>query len=411
MGKNNQKIKIGIISPYRGNYNYGGCLQAYALTKFLNNMGYEAEQIDYVFKSSQNTNSLRINNMKGWLKLGPFKSIVRIIKHFVRKIKTKIFYTTSNGSLLCLRKKMFDQFLDKQIPHSSILYNNETIKDCKDYDIYITGSDQVWYYFDNNHPKTYWLDFVKENKIKIAYAASPTLDFIDKDSYQEVRASLRDYSGISIRETSGILTLKNILLEDITDVKCIKLATNIQVCLDSVFLLSVKEWTNMMSSKKIQDKYVFYYTLGDNWTIKKDALNFCKKNNFKLVCIPHVNGIKLREEFDWDNKFYDATPQDFVSLIYYSEAIFTDSFHATAFSIIFNKTCYVYNRTGNGYRASNNRMLDLLKNLKLTNSKYLNSAKLNDSLIGIVGKRTETSTYILKKNIEKSQNFLKEMIN
>ena len=37
--------KIGIITYYYNSINYGGVLQAYALTKVLQELGYNAEQI------------------------------------------------------------------------------------------------------------------------------------------------------------------------------------------------------------------------------------------------------------------------------------------------------------------------------------------------------------------------------
>ena len=43
-------MKIGILTHFHKSTNYGGVLQAYALCKFLNNCGYDAEQILYVPK-------------------------------------------------------------------------------------------------------------------------------------------------------------------------------------------------------------------------------------------------------------------------------------------------------------------------------------------------------------------------
>ena len=40
-------MKIGIISLYYKNHNYGGLLQCYALTNYLKQLGFEAEQVTY----------------------------------------------------------------------------------------------------------------------------------------------------------------------------------------------------------------------------------------------------------------------------------------------------------------------------------------------------------------------------
>ena len=42
-------MKIGIIT-FHGADNYGSVLQAYALTEYLNDKGYDAEIIDYYFE-------------------------------------------------------------------------------------------------------------------------------------------------------------------------------------------------------------------------------------------------------------------------------------------------------------------------------------------------------------------------
>ena len=42
-----KKKKIAILTLYYQNYNYGGLLQAYALQKIIETMGYECKQITY----------------------------------------------------------------------------------------------------------------------------------------------------------------------------------------------------------------------------------------------------------------------------------------------------------------------------------------------------------------------------
>ena len=40
-------LKVGILSLYYNNSNFGGLLQAYALQKAIEELGYEAEEIKY----------------------------------------------------------------------------------------------------------------------------------------------------------------------------------------------------------------------------------------------------------------------------------------------------------------------------------------------------------------------------
>ena len=49
-----KKKRIGIVTMYYNSTNYGGLLQAYSLTMYLNNHGYDAKQIVYDFYADGN---------------------------------------------------------------------------------------------------------------------------------------------------------------------------------------------------------------------------------------------------------------------------------------------------------------------------------------------------------------------
>ena len=58
-----EKIKIGIVTLYHNNYNFGGLLQAYALPTALKKyLGIPAEQIDYLFLPEQETKTEKPKN-------------------------------------------------------------------------------------------------------------------------------------------------------------------------------------------------------------------------------------------------------------------------------------------------------------------------------------------------------------
>lgn len=82
-----------------------------------------------------------------------------------------------------------------------------------------------------------------------------------------------------------------------------------------------------------------------NKNSRRLAEDYAKKNKLKLVTIPYLLG-KYR---DCDYKFGDiqlskVSPQDFISLIQYSECTFTDSFHACVFSFIYKKEFFAFRR-------------------------------------------------------------------
>ena len=57
---------------------------------------------------------------------------------------------------------------------------------------------------------------------------------------------------------------------------------------------------------------------------------------------------------------WNVGPAEFLSLIKYSEFVYTDSFHGSVFSILFNKQFAVYERDKSGTTSKNSRMYDLL---------------------------------------------------
>ena len=46
--------KVGIITIFKNNYNYGGILQAYALNKKINDLGFDCKTISY--EAGKNSN-------------------------------------------------------------------------------------------------------------------------------------------------------------------------------------------------------------------------------------------------------------------------------------------------------------------------------------------------------------------
>lgn len=302
-------MKVGIITHYYKSKNYGGNLQAYALCEFIKKeFKCDVEQISFD-KKGDNKIKYFILKMMGY------------VKHY----KTLLFVNK-----ICKRHSMILKF-NKKIKHS-IPYSNSTIyKTNTKYDIFITGSDQVW------NPiavcPAYLLDFVNEDKIKLSYAASLAVNELSSKTKEMYKKSLNTYNAISVRENNSIE-----LLKDITD-------KNIKCVLDPTLLLSRDEWDEVCEEYTIPDKYVFCYFLGDDMSHRKIAYQYCHKRNFKIVTFPHIHGIyRACDDSFGDYALYDVSPSHFLSLIKNAEAVITDSFHACVFSIIYKKEFFVFER-------------------------------------------------------------------
>ena len=121
----------------------------------------------------------------------------------------------------------------------------------------------------------------------------------------------------------------------------------VQVCVDPTLLLTADEWNAIASERKIQGKYVFLYFLGDDRKSRKEAERFAEKKGMKLIMIPDLMGKYRKIDREIKAEYImDATPWDFISLIKHAEYVFTDSFHACVFALLYQKDFFAFPRSG-----------------------------------------------------------------
>lgn len=359
---------IGIISHYYNSTNYGGLLQAYALCKCINEYGINAEQLCYDSSARDRSFISRIKRS--------FKCVIDKflnLKHFKS-------YKSINQRIQSTK-----DFRDS-IPHSSIVYSDSTIYVANNmYNAFITGSDQVW------NPRLFRnvYSLLFSNKMKFSYAASIATENVDSNQLRNYQKALSDYIRVSVRERSAL----NIL----------GFYPNVQLCLDPVFLLSDDQWNDLCTSNIIKGEYIFAYFLGDNLVAREETVKYATKLGKKLVTIPYLLNKFRKCDYNFgDIQVSDVSPQVFLSLIKYSDCVFTDSFHAICFSYIFKKNFYVFKRDGSG--SMNTRITDVLETLEL-NDRYVESI---DSPTNIDYRNIPVSKYeSLKKS---SETFLRDIV-
>ncbi|MDY3929415.1 MAG: polysaccharide pyruvyl transferase family protein [Clostridia bacterium] len=314
-------MKIGIITHYYKSKNYGGNLQAYALCKVLHKLGYQAEQISF----------FRTKNIK--CKISDFYHNINILKNL------------SVYRSLKLRAKAIITFNLNSIPHSKVYTEKNIVNSVNDYDAFITGSDQVWH--PSAYCPAYLLDFVPSFKTKISYAASVAANVLPDEVKKKFKESFETFNAISVREESSVN-----LLKDIT-------SCDVAVTLDPTLLLTKDEWIDISEKHSMKEKYVFCFFLGNDIKSRKLAFEFSKKHNLKIVTLPHLLGSVRNCDINFgDYLLYDVSPGMFLSLIKDAEYVFTDSFHASVFSLIFEKEFFVFYR--NGFKSMETRIYSLV---------------------------------------------------
>lgn len=215
--------------------------------------------------------------------------------------------------------------------------NDELKRNIPKADIFIAGSDQIWNpVLENGKDPAFFLDFVPDDKRKIAYAASFSVDNIPVELKKQVAFYLKRFDAISVRESSAVTIVHDLGIN------------NVEHVLDPVFLLDRCQWKQIIKRKQ-KEKYVLVYDFDKNPYIKQCAINFAKQNNCKVYSV-------LKSDYA-DKSFHNYGPDEFVGLVAGAECVVSNSFHATAFSIIFHTPFYVFNREW----GINSRMRDLVE--------------------------------------------------
>lgn len=336
---------IGILTLYKNSKNFGGLLQAYALQTTLSELGAESEQISYIpsptpFKQK-------------WKNAAERRTVGRNFKKLVQLIYKRLLALVFGRwckNLCRIRFLRFTEF-EKEIPHSKTDYDIHTIESCNGYDTFITGSDQVWN--GSINLKVYSLLFAVDRATCISYAASYGGGIFNSWQKDILRESLNKYNAISVREKGLAAELKKIV------------DRNIFVALDPIFLVPKKKWEKEVKKVQLTESFVFCYLLGSCRWHRTFAQKIAKNLGCKLVTIPYADNGSFRfsDLAFGDVKDVTSGPREFLWLVQNAKCVITDSFHATAFSILFNKNFWVLPRYKNDDK--NGRIADILDDFGL----------------------------------------------
>jgi len=298
------KKRIGIITIFRSN-NYGAVLQAFALECFLREQGFDAEVIDY-------------NEQDRELK---FQSPIRRIRHLLWH---RLIYNMLGG---LRRTRKTAAFIAENFHLSPKRYSSrgELADAPPAYDIYITGSDQVWNPFNTNNDPSYFLSFAPKSSRRISYAASFGLEALPAEFHAEYNERLHNYDLISVREREA----RNLVRE--------LSGLDAELVLDPTLLLSADDWNRFAAPPVVSGKYILcYYML--NRPINREEMRIAgelaKRTGWKVI---HLGLREYRRFLPWENHIVDAGVREFLSLVAHASFVVTNSFHGCAFSINYRK--------------------------------------------------------------------------
>ena len=288
-------MKVGILT-FHDAHNYGVVLQAYALKKYIQKLGYEVKIINYHHETIPDGYP-KEDNEKRWEK--------------------------------------FNKFIKTLIDNEEKVYTKEEDLEQLDIDFWICGSDQIWNTeITRGFNRGFFLDF-KTNGKKISYAVSMGIPELPKEYEQKFKESLEKLDEISVREES----LKQ-YAEKFVDKK-------IEITLDPTLLLDVSDYEKLLVENSY-GQYVLIYALGPDERLIKIAKKIAKEKKVEII---ELNDKAKKDYFC--KQISDASPEEFLSLIKNAKAVITNSFHGTIFSIIFKKEFYTITRLNRNSRMEN----------------------------------------------------------
>ncbi|MCL1938048.1 MAG: polysaccharide pyruvyl transferase family protein [Candidatus Azobacteroides sp.] len=299
-------MKIGLITTHYA-INYGAALQAYALYKELEKFG-RSEIVNIVINTA-------VSGRKINYKIDSIHNILLSCFTLFNFKYRKQFYE---------KIRLFDRFIKTKCKLSSEIYTSydDVRQRLPFYDYLVCGSDQIWNLNLLQNP-IFFLRFedIYPNTKYIAYAPS-VAEKLTKEQYNILAENIKHFSAISVREKEGVDEVQ----------KCTnKIVKNV---LDPVFLLEAKDWELIMEPvEDIKVPYILLYTIAGNKEYTRVVNIIRKIYPYLVVCI----STHAYNKFNADMCIYDTSPENFLWLIRNAEFVCTSSFHATAFSIIFEK--------------------------------------------------------------------------
>lgn len=292
--------KVGILT-FHDALNYGAVLQAYALQTFMSNQcGLDVEIIDYKPSYRRSFAPQKFSS----------KNPLKILWAKLQDIHYSQSFQKRNNRFLDFVAN--DQKLSKRTYTTIEEFENY----CSDYDVLVTGSDQV--FNPKIDSKIYYLGFNVKQSLKIAYAPSIGLSTLSKEAESMIAPWVRDFDALSCREEDGAKILSGLV------------GSKVPVVCDPVCLLDKKQWENVAIHPPVKD-YIFVYDLNGGERLFYLAQKISCQTGLPIVYStlkavhPYVTKCETHHELG---------PKEWVGYISNASYVVTDSFHGTMFSLI-----------------------------------------------------------------------------
>lgn len=358
--------------------NYGSVLQCYATQLYLLHKNIECilfkrkeKGIGKLFQSM----GFRLDIIYKYIKYPMYKSV------FDEMLNNNKYKTEEQG-MSAEAYRLINRFIEHNINMQETSYAKlKKISRKDEYVAFFSGSDQIWSskWFIKN--KLFFLKFAPRNK-RVAWMPSFGSDKLAEYNIPAYRKYIEEYAFLSVREQSGAEIINMLTHKEA------------KTLIDPVFLLDESEWRQIAEGEE-HGNYVLAFFLDEPSVtaismMTKMICNLgCKLIAFSYgyKCLNNINGIE----------FTSGDPRNFLWYIDNAKFVMTDSFHASAFSIIFRTPFYVFERHMTDAQSQSARIIELMKFFDM-NDRFVLSNR------SICEKDFFMNTDMIKKEIRCGQN-------
>lgn len=374
-----QPHKVGILTFYYANDNFGAQLQARALVRAVDSIVGRgtAEQIAFDYREHLSfAERLHRAAARSFAK-GVFTGMLLFAVQIVRSLYSRVVGTfTRLGARhtrraeqvnLKMRREAFARFVG-ETPHSDIRYDINTIPQSIDrYECFICGGDQIWNggteQVGSEALDRFCLDFVPDGVGRFAYAPSVPAQKRSPEFVKRLADDVMRLDAISVRERSSAGWI-----EEATGRK-------VEIVVDPVLLLNREQWDAESAPVEIDYPYICAYLLGDGQSVRRAISALAARLGCKLLTFPHIAHVNKYDVGFGDILNYSAGPAEFISIIRGAQLVVTDSFHGAVMSMIYHKPLYAVERA-KAQSSMGSRLTDFLGEYGLQD-RFMTLAQLN----------------------------------
>jgi len=346
-------MKAGIIT-FHFPYNCGAVLQCLALQTQLEKLGAQAFVINYKPWYHQNRYTPVKNPVyyagKLLHKPAPGDTQKTLLRRAAGGFARTVYSWRKYGEM-APRDRAFSQFRKRYLHETRVYRTLGTLKRRPpEADLYIAGSDQLWNVklTDNQPDHAYFLDFGNDRVHRYTFSIGVFLTGTQEEK-QELSGLLKRFQTISLREETYLPAIR----------EASGGAIPLRQDLDPTFLLTAEEYEPYLCKRTLEtEPFILTYTMPNKsqLSVYITAKRLAKKKGIKIIDIS--GNPNDSHKYIPDNR--TSGPDEFLWYVKHAQYVVTNSFHGTAFSVIFRKQFTVIPHTITG-----NRVSDLLKRLSL----------------------------------------------